>query len=114
MKVAVVGEAVAAVAAAAAAAAAASGASTSAPALGETGEPDGNPATSGTGAGADEAEAGALDLALSEGGAGFSLSPVLGGDRRDGYRRTRHGKRRSRTGRAEGLEGLLQPKLFKK
>lgn len=109
VKVAVVGEAVAAVAANAAEGAAAASAS----ALGEAIGPDGNPATPAAGAGADEAEANALDLALSEGLPGFSLSPVLGGDRRDGYRRTRHGKRRSRSGRGEGLEALLQPKLFK-
>lgn len=115
MRVVVVGEALAAVApavaAATAAAAAAASASAPAPVLGETGDPDGNPATAG--AGADEAELDALDLALSEGGPGFRLSPVLGGDRRDGYRRTRHGKRRSRTGRGEGVDALLQPKLFK-
>ena len=114
MRVVVVGEAVAAVAAAAAAAASsAASASAAAPALGATGGPDGNPATSGEGAGADEAEADGLDLALSDGAPGWSLSPVLGGDRRDGYRRTRHGKRRSRTGRGEAVDALLQPKLFK-
>jgi hypothetical protein len=112
IRVAVVGETLAAVAAGVAAGGA-TAAGASAPAIGETVAPDGNPVPSAGNAGADEAEREALDLALSEGAPAWTLSPVLGGDRRDGYRRTRHGKRRARSRSGEALDALLQPKLFK-
>jgi hypothetical protein len=40
--------------------------------------------------------------------------PLLQAERREGHRRTRHGKRRPRTRVGEvAVDSLLQPKLFK-
>lgn len=51
----------------------------------------------------------------ADGEAGMNLTlPLLAAERRSGHRRTRHGKRRPRTGRSgEAVDGLLQAKLFK-
>jgi hypothetical protein len=49
-----------------------------------------------------------------EGGDAHLTLPMLQAERRSGHRRTRHGKRRSRTRAGEiTVDALLQPKLFK-
>jgi hypothetical protein len=49
-----------------------------------------------------------------EGGEVSLTLPMLQAERREGHRRTRHGKRRLRTRAGEAaVDGLLQPKLFK-
>jgi hypothetical protein len=48
-----------------------------------------------------------------EGGEMSLTLPMLQAERREGHRRTRHGKRRPRSRAGEAIDSLLQPKLFK-